>query len=94
MCISLQVPPTVTTTNVQLEGHMEYMTHGEPVAGVTGPRRPHDHDPADVAYHGMIDYRPLPLRVSNVPVSGTGYLLTDDLDNTVGPSGPIRIPGR
>lgn len=67
MCVPLQGPPAAT--NVQLEGHMEYMAHGEPVAGVTGPRTPHDHDPADVAYHGMIDYRPLPLRVSNIHIS-------------------------
>jgi len=76
MCIPLQVPPA--GTNGQIGGHMD-IAHGEPVGGVIGPGRPHDHDPNDVAYHGMIDYRPLPLRVSNVHISSTGHLLTDDL---------------
>jgi len=63
---NLEVPPAAAA-NGQLEGHMEYMAHGEPVGGVTGPGRPHDHDPADIAYHGMIDYRPLPIRDPPVP---------------------------
>jgi len=77
MCIPLQNPPAAT--NGQLEGHMEYMAHGEPVGGVTGPGRPHNHDPANVAYHGMIDYRPLPIRVSNAYISTPGYVVTDNL---------------
>jgi len=77
MYIPLQVPPAAT--NGQLDGYMEYMAHGEPVGGVAGPGRPHDRDPADIAYHGMIDYCPLPLRVSDVHISSIDHLLADEL---------------
>ena len=71
MCTPLQVPPAVS--NGQLESLSEGMAHDQPVGSVARPGGCglHDLRHVDVAYYasGMVDNRPLPLRVSDFHLS-------------------------
>jgi hypothetical protein len=60
MCILLQVPPA--PAHGQPEGHREDVP--PPVGGVAGPGRMQDPHYIDMAYQGIVDYRPQPLAVS------------------------------
>jgi len=62
------VPPAAYSD--QPEGHLE---NAQPVRGVAGPPHHQLHDPhhIDVAYYGLVDYHPPPLRVRNFHLSST-----------------------
>jgi len=57
MCIPLQVPPA--PGHGQPEGHREDIP--PPIGGVAGPGRVQDPHRIDMAYQGIVDYRPHPL---------------------------------
>jgi hypothetical protein len=60
---------------------MAAMTHVQPVGGVTGSDIPNDRRYANIAYYGMVDYPPQPLRVSDSTYTYLIFciLITDDI---------------
>ena len=70
MCLPLQVPPV--PANNQREDIPP------PRRGVAEPGRMQDLHHVDVAYQGIVDYRPQPLAVSNFHLLLTGLSLIND----------------
>ena len=66
MCLPLQVPPV--PANNQRDDIPP------PRRGVAEPGRMQDLHHVDVAYQGIVDYRPQPLAVSNFHLSADGSL--------------------
>jgi hypothetical protein len=64
MCIHIQVPPA--PGHGQPEGHREDTP--PPVGGAAGVQDPHH---IDMAYQGIVDYRPQPLAVSIFHLTAT-----------------------
>jgi hypothetical protein len=56
--------------NSQLEDHWEGIPH--PVGGVAGLGRPQELQDVHAANHGLVDYNPLRLNVSNLQPSSIG----------------------
>ena len=70
LSIPLQVPPAAADD--RFEGLLGDIP--QPVGGVhvVGPGRPQDLHHADLAYQGILDYHPLPLRVGGFHLSYIG----------------------
>lgn len=68
-CIALQVPPA--PSHGQPEAHHEDLHLPPPVGGVVGPGRVQDPHHNDIAYQGIVDYRPRPLVVSIFRLTAT-----------------------
>ena len=67
MCIPLQVPPA--PGHGEPEGYHEDIP--PPVGGVAGPGRVHDPHYINMAYQGIVDYRPQPVAVSIFHLTAT-----------------------
>ena len=69
MSVSLQVLPAAD--NGQLEGYQDNIPPQiRGIAGLVGQQDPHH---IDVAYHGVVDYHPQPLGVSDFHLLGTVF---------------------
>jgi hypothetical protein len=75
MCIPLQVPPA--PGHGEPEGHHEEIP--PPAGGVAGPGRVQDPHRTDVAYQGILDFRPQPLVVSTFHLLLPSLLIINDI---------------